>query len=205
MDKKQAVKVVAFAAMSDGCISKPNRKDRPNNNVNCYFRFGQVTPHEDFVRYINKHVSYFTGTREAYIEPSKGSKRKNKFFEICSKRHPMLTKMYDRLYIMGHKTIDPHYLTLLDWEALAILFMSDGHGRFKGKTSDFTLNLCRLSYAEQGLLKKHLKAKLDLDWNINKNSKYYCLRLANKDFNKFKEGIEEYILPSFKYKLYPND
>jgi len=203
MDKRQATKIVAFATMSDGNISRPNRKDRSNNNVQCYFRFGQVIGHEDFVDYIRTGVEYFTRGR-VYTYNRKGDRKD--FNEVVSNRHPTFTKLWERLYIMGHKTVDPHYLKDLDWEALAILFMSDGHGRFKGKTSDFTLNMCRLSYGEYGLLKKYLKKNLNLEWNINRSSgKYYVLRLLNSSFPRFEEGIKNYILPSFRYKLYPNE
>jgi hypothetical protein len=59
----------------------------------------------------------------------------------------------------------------------------------------------RLSYGDQFILKKALKEKLDLEWNINKHNQYYYLRLRCKDVQKFMEGISPYMKPSFSYKL----
>ena len=51
------------------------------------------------------------------------------------------------------------------------------------------------------LLKKALKDRLDLEWNINKHGKYYYLRLRCKDISKFMDAVRPHILPSFEYKL----
>jgi hypothetical protein len=51
------------------------------------------------------------------------------------------------------------------------------------------------------LLKKALKDKLDLEWNINRNGKYYYLRLRSKDNGKFINNIRPFITESFKYKV----
>lgn len=64
-----------------------------------------------------------------------------------------------------------------------------------------TLNLKRLSYGDQFILKKALKDNLDLEWNINKNGKYFYLTLRTKDHKKFFKEIEPFITNSFKYKI----
>ncbi|MNY53507.1 hypothetical protein D3C86_1892700 [compost metagenome] len=83
--------------------------------------------------------------------------------------------------------------------------MCDGClGKNNARENSFTttLNLCRLSYGDQLLLKKTLKDKFDLEWNVVKtNRKYFTLRLRSKDFDKFMKGIEPFVFESFKYKL----
>lgn len=205
MKKIQAIKVISFTAMSDGSLERRKRnkenKFTPKNNAN--FAFQQGISHTDFVEYVEKHLNYFTTVKKDITAKRSNGLEEN--LRIRSKVHPYFTKMHERLYIMGHKTVDPHYLKLMDWEALAILFMSDGCGHMDKRHSDgtpeFKLNMCHLTYGEYGLLKKTLKQYLDLDWNINKQGKYYVLRLASKDAIKFTEGIKPYLCDSFLYKL----
>ena len=123
---------------------------------------------------------------------------------IESKTHPKLTAIWERIYLNGHKVIDPHMLTLLDAEALAIIFMADG-GRYVDKRCDatpiYSLHTKGFSYGDNLMLKKALKEKLDLEFNINRHGKYWFLRLRAKDSAKFEKIVSEYVLPSFKYKL----
>lgn len=118
--------------------------------------------------------------------------------------HPKLTTIWDRVYIDGHKVIDPHMLTMLDAEALAIIFMADG-GRYVDKrcnaTPAYSLHTKGFSYGDNFLLKKALKEKLDLEFNVTRHGKYWYLRLRTKDSAKFEQLVEPYVLPSFMYKL----
>jgi hypothetical protein len=118
--------------------------------------------------------------------------------------HPKLTTIWDRVYIDGHKVIDPHMLTMLDAEALAIIFMADG-GRYVDKrcnaTPAYSLHTKGFSYGDNFLLKKALKEKLDLEFNVTRHGKYWYLRLRTKDSAKFEQLVESYVLPSFMYKL----
>jgi hypothetical protein len=71
------------------------------------------------------------------------------------------------------------------------------------------LHMNRLSYGDQWFLKKCLKDKLDLEFNINKqfyrDRTYYYLRLRNKDSIKFMDGIKPYMKESFMYKFYNSE
>src|SRR5690606_36116496 len=123
--------------------------------------------------------------------------------------HPFFNKIRDRIYTEKYKGVDPHALKLLDYEALSFLYMSDGSLKkdfrpeigMVNPSYEVTLNLKRLSYGDLYILKKALKDTLDLEWNINKNGKYYYLRLRRKDFWKFMNEISQYITNSFKYKI----
>ncbi len=121
-----------------------------------------------------------------------------------SKTHPKLTTICERIYIDGKKVIDPHMLTLMDAEALAIIFMADG-GRYVDKrcnaTPSYKLHTKGFSYGDNWLLKKAIKEKLDLEFNINRHGKYWFLSLRSKDSAKFEEIVSPYVLPSFSYKL----
>jgi len=121
-----------------------------------------------------------------------------------SKTHPKLTTIWERVYIDGHKVIDPHMLTLLDEEALSIIFMADG-GRYVdprcNATPAYSLHTKGFSYGDNFLLKKALKEKLDLEFNVHRHSKYWFLTLRSKDSKKFEQLVGPHVLSSFDYKL----
>ena len=126
-------------------------------------------------------------------------------FRLESANHPKLTTIHERIYIDGKKVIDPHMLTLLDAEALSIIFMADGSRVYDKRSPDakpnITLNTKGFSYGDNWLLKKEIKEKLDLEFNVNRQNNYWYLRLRAKDVDKFDSIVEQHMLPSFMYKL----
>lgn len=197
-DKKRLTKLVSFLVMGDGSVYK-------NRGVgNCLFSLSVTEDHEDFIEYAKSILDNITSSKVLLYKRDYPCKNMLKLYTPV---HPYFNSIRDRIYIDSYKSIDHHALKLLDFEALAILYMSDGclgkyvkDGIIKGYT--VTLNLCRLSYGDFFILKKALKELLDLEFNIVKTGgKYFTLRLRSKDFNKFFEGITPYILPSFMYKV----
>jgi hypothetical protein len=124
---------------------------------------------------------------------------------LSSKGHPKLTTIRDRIYIDGRKVIDPHMLTMMDAEALAIIFMADGSRVYDKRSPNakpnITLNTKGFSYGCNFLLKKAIKETLDLEFNIQRQNNYWYLRLRAKDVDKFDELVSPFVLPSFNYKL----
>jgi hypothetical protein len=123
---------------------------------------------------------------------------------LTTRTHPIYTQMRDRFYTNSYRGIDPHYLKMLDEEYLAILYMDDG-SCYKDKRCNATprvsLNTKRLSYGDSLLLKKALKEKLELEFNIHRHNKFYYLSLRAKDYDKFVNMVHPYILNCFQYKL----
>ena len=124
---------------------------------------------------------------------------------LRSKSHPKLTQIRERIYIDNHKVIDPHMLTMLDAEALSIIYMADGSCVYDKRSPDakpnVTLNTKGFSYGDNLILKKEIKEKLNLEFNIQRQNQYWYLRLRAKDVESFFSQIEEFVTPSFSYKL----
>lgn len=204
-DKKELVKLLSYIVMGDGGLYK--RKDCKNY----FFAMNMVKDNEDYIDWCKEVIENITGCskKDRADYNIDGCTRKPQV-RLESKTHPELTKIWERVYTDKYKGIDPHALKLLDFEALAILYMCDGSmvidqpNEKKGLVNpsyNITLNLKRLSYGDLFILKKALKEYLDLEWNINKQNQYYYLRLRTKDVDKFMEGVAPYIFPSFHYKL----
>lgn len=197
-DKKELIKLISFITMGDGSVY------RNRGAGNCLFSFSQTEDHKDFVDYVGSIISNITSYKVVVDE--REAPRKS-LLKLYTPVHPYFNKLRDRIYVDSYKSIDPHALKMLDFEALAILYMCDGClGKSMNSNGSVartvTLNLCRLSYGDQLLLKKALKEKLDLEWNVVKTGgKYLTLRLRMKDFDKFMHGIEPYMQESFRYKL----
>lgn len=205
MDKKQLTKLVSYFTLGDGGVY------RTTETGNAKFVMNMKKEHKDYIDWVDSTLSEFVGTKQYDRADynTDGCNRKEQI-RLESKTHPFLTTLRDRIYIDGYKGIDPHSLKLLDWEAMAILFMCDGSlvedkpnpvKRLINSSWNLTLNMKRLSYGDQLLLKKTIKEVLDVEFNINRQNQYYYLRLRTKDVEKFCKGVEPYMKDSFKYKI----
>lgn len=190
MDKKRLTKLIAFLAMSDGSLIMHE------GCVNASFALTLSDRNEDLIDFAGNLMN----------EIGVGWKKKptgGKYARLSSKTHPFLTTLWNRTYQMGRKVPSPHDFKLLDWEAMAILFMCDGNIQWGGGRQYPMLNLCRWSYAELCWVKQQIKERLGIDTNVYKCGKYYRLGVPAKDCDAFFEGVRPFVLPSFSYKL-PN-
>jgi hypothetical protein len=209
-DKKQLIKLLSFFVMGDGGVYRKS----PGPKANCFFCMNMKAENKDYIDWVVDVISNVTSVscKERKMSNRDGFTRKPQF-TVTSKSHPIFTKIREQVYTENYKGISSHYLKLIDGEALAILYMCDGNlfiekpGRVPRLLNDsynVTLNLKRLSEGDLILLKKILKVKFNLDFNILKQGKYRYLRLRCKDVLAFMHLVSPYILPSFRYKLIPS-
>lgn len=199
-DKKQLTKLISYMIMGDGGVYNYTK------NGNATFIMNMVEKNEDYVIYCKSILENITSCKIAKVQ-KEGNRQPQ--LRLSTMAHPFFNTMRERIYVENYKSIDHHTLKLLDYEALAFLYMSDGSlGKYLrpeigmiNPSCKITLNLKRLSYGDLFILKKALKDYLDLEWNIHKHGKYFFLTLRMKDVRKFIDGITPYILPSFLYKV----
>jgi len=202
-DKKQLVKLISYMSTFDGGLYVVNRKDRSNKNVNAQFIMNMRAENLDYIKWVQTVLENITGTelvlRKDYN--TDGYQRATQM-RLYSKRHPFLTKIRDRIYIDNHKVIDPHMLKLMDAEALAIIFMTDGSSKLaQGKYPDISLSTHGHSYADNMSISKAIYDKLGIRSNINRNKQYYYLRIKSSDVQLFIDTVLPYMKESFLYKL----
>lgn len=209
LNKKELVKLISYIVMGDGGLYFPSKR---TDGTNAQFIMNMKEENKDYIFFCKDVLEQLTGCRIAERKDYNvdGCVRKPQL-RLESNRHPLLTQIHSRVYTGKYKGIDPHALKMLDAEALAILYMCDGSfviekpNPKKGLVNEsynVTLNMKRLSYGDLFILKKALKEKLDLEFNINRQNEYYYLRLRVKDFNKFMEMVAPHVLPSFQYKIH---
>jgi hypothetical protein len=206
-NNKQATKIVAASLLGDGNIH------RENGTKNGRFSLTQIPKHADHVEYVAQFLEPITRLRR-YEQPPVDKvimgkqSRSNGRYSIISMNHPFYTAIYNRWYGTGRKAIDPHYLTLLDFEMLAIWYQQDGSLGVRGSnihriplfmTDNFT-------YAEVQLLSRAVYERLNIITTLRKERKqngeyYYRLRVSAKSTELFVDKIRPYVQPSFQYKL----
>lgn len=108
---------------------------------------------------------------------------------------PCFTKIYNQFFRDRKKCI-PANLKLTG-RILAFWFMDDGS---KSRNSVY-LNTQKFLKSEQVYLQNKLEQDLGLKSTLNKDKKYYRLRIRTESMKIFKQLIKPYLLPSFNYKL----
>ncbi len=188
-------RLYAFS-MFDGCILK-------NNSL----VVNMLEENEDYIDYviqslIDVPVGYLKTRPDIYSKD--GFSRKQQI-RLQSKSHPIFEKIRNRIYIDGRKVVDPHMLTMMDEEMLAIMFMADGSRcvdkRWAGSKSSYRLHLNNLSYGDLILIKNSLKKEFGLEVNTRKKGMRYDLAIPTFHSDLFEEIVQYNILPSFQYKI----
>jgi hypothetical protein len=191
MNKRQLIKYISAFAMGDGGVYYSGK--------DCRFVANQIEENRDYIEWRADVLSNLTKVN-LHISKQEGKKP---LLCTTTRAHPVYTKVRERLYIGAYKSVDPHYLKLLDWDMLAILYQDDGSLNRDSRCDsvDVRLNTKRLSYGDSLLLKQALKEKLELEFNINRHYNRYFLRLRTKDNEAFFDNVSPHIFESFKYKL----
>ena len=115
-------------------------------------------------------------------------------YRFTTKSLPELTEIYRKFYVTGKKII-PDNLTLHPL-SLAIWFMDDGSKSYRA----IYLNTQKFNVTEQQNLASLLRQQFNIKTSLNKDKKYYRLRIAVSSVSKFLEIIKPYLLPMFCYK-----
>jgi hypothetical protein len=201
-DKKRLYKLMAYIIMGDGGVYKVNGRNKPIT----YCKFIMNHTSLEYCNFVTNIVNNITSckiyNRKDYNIDDCDRKIQ---YRIESHQHPFFQHMRDRIYHNGYKSIDSHYLKMLDGESLSILYMCDGNISYKDNAiSSINLNLKRLTEGDLKLFANYLKKILNIDSTINKQSKYFYIRISANSYFNFINIISPYILNDFKYKL-PNE
>lgn len=201
MDKRELYGLLYAFTMGDGSIFYTNKQAK-----NPIFIANTITDNRDYVTWRASILEHFTKVRVYDIDQSHRN-RKN-LLRTVTNTHPVYTKIHNRLYATGRKSIDPHQLKFMSWQFLAILYMDYGSVRKDTRcnaTPQVQIATKKFSYAENMSIKLAIKEKLGIDFNVRKQSYrdkiYWYLVLPTKQYMSFIENIRPYIFDSFNYKV----
>ena len=109
-------------------------------------------------------------------------------------QYPELTELYRGFY-QGREKIFP-YLEL-DSLMIAMWFMDDGHKSYR----TYYLNTQQFNYLSQKKLIEMLKNQYRIDSSLNRDKKYYRIRIKQNSAKIFYDIISDYVISSMRYKL----
>lgn len=198
---KELTKIVAASLLGDGHVTKET------GNSNSHYELSQVITHADYIYQMRDRLSELTkiviDTRSFPNMVGAQDQLKLRTMSI-----PFYSRYRDRMYGTGVKTVDPHYLTLIDAEFMAIWYMEDGSFAINTSNSQESVYLYTdsFSYGDNDLLRRAIIEKTGFVFNIhqrkNKNGLIrYRLYLYKKQNAAFIDYVRPFILPSFSYKL----
>lgn len=197
LNRNEVKSAIIGMVMGDGCLSMRHEGDKANAHL-------QMNQSDNQLEYLLWKKAIIDNVTESTLNiinyTSSLDKKPYTMYHLGSRVHPMFTKLYKRFYHEKHKVVDEYLVKMITPLALSILFMDDGtRCSFKGRDDSFFLCVQSFDYANQLLIKKSLKIKFDLDWNINrvgtskKGTILYRLRLANRHNQKFTDIVIPYI------------
>lgn len=115
-------------------------------------------------------------------------------YRFFTKQNPEITNLLNMFYIKGKKIV-PQDLKL-DSIILAIWFMDDG----SKSGSNVYLNSQQFSLADQNRLLRKLR-EIGLKARLNRDKKYYRIRILSESVPEFNRIINTHIIPSMRYKM----
>jgi hypothetical protein len=116
-------------------------------------------------------------------------------YRFFTKQDQEFTKIYNEFYKNNRKVIPKEFV--LDPVILAIWYMDDGS---KSRDCDIYLNTQQFSMNDQNILLNKLR-EIGVTARLNKDKKYYRIRILKESIADFMRTIEPYIIPSMRYKL----
>lgn len=116
-------------------------------------------------------------------------------YRFSTQSLPILTPFYNQFFMEGKKVV-PNNLKL-DALSLTVWFMDDGS---KSRSSVY-LNTQQFSTEEQFRLINFLDDQFGIKSTLNKDKKYFRIRIRTQSMKIFIKLVENIILPEFRYKL----
>ena len=198
MDKKYITKMMSFLCMSDAALTMHKEC------INTSYHISQTKGKDGLICLSALLLDELRIGYKITEYQIKGSD--TVYTRLSSRVHPFLTKLWNRIYMDGRKVLDPHAFKQLDWEAMSVLYMSDGNiqGHKGSPRHSAMINLCRLSYAELMWFRAQVFERLDLLGNVYKCGKYYRFGFRYDESDIFFEKIRPFMLEEYMYKL-PNE
>ena len=116
-------------------------------------------------------------------------------YRFNTRQHDELTSLYNTFYIAGSKRV-PRDIAL-DPLMLAVWYMDDGS---KCRASDVYINTQQFTVNDQMKCAELLK-KLGIESRLNRDKKYWRIRIKKSSLPRFFSLIRPYVIPSMMYKI----
>ena len=160
---------------------------------NAFLEVNHSFSEKDYVDWKYNHLKEFVKS----VPKSRKGNGKRVAYRFYTRQMPDLTIFFQEFYD-NKKKIIPSWLKLNPL-ILAVWFMDDGHKSYK----TYYLNSQQFSLEHQKFLIK-LLLDLGIKSTLNKDKKYFRIRIKQESAQRFKNLISRFIIPKMKYKLGDN-
>lgn len=190
--------------LSDGHInniSKGNKSIKGlNTTANSRFYLKQSIKHSEYLLYVYSLLCHYC------ISPPrlKKSYLKGKLFyalEFYTRSLPCFTLLRNKFYLNRTKIMPKDLYDLLNYEGIAHIIMCDGAFQ---KGGGIALNLQNFTLYELIYFVNILNIKFNLDCTLHKSRNQYVVYIRVASVKKLYKEIEQFIVPSMKYKFEKN-
>jgi len=193
--RKREKSILIALAIGDGHLYRDRRYK------SCSLMIRHSAKQEDFIIYKRDLLHSIIGGKKPKLNYGNNNGYPGIHF---SKAHNYFRIIRNWLYKDNRKVISRYLLDKLTLEAIAIWYMDDGglstkkrNGRIKAY--ELFLNT-HLSKRENQIIIDYFKEVWNVQFHQVKNKSSYRLRMSTREIRKFLPMIEEYIIPSMKYK-----
>ncbi|MEK9194737.1 MAG: LAGLIDADG endonuclease [Patescibacteria group bacterium] len=116
-------------------------------------------------------------------------------YRFYTRQHPEITELFRKFYRNGRKIIPDDIQ--VNAVALAVWYMDDGS---QCRTSDVYLNTQQFTEKDQIRLIQ-LLSRMGIESRMNRDKIYWRLRIIKSSLPRFRELIQDYIIPELRYKI----
>lgn len=181
--------ILVGSLLGDGTLRKQGSR------LNALFEVNHSFEHKKYVDWKWHHFQDYV----LAAPKSRSGKGARVAYRFTTQSLPVFTEYYHQFYEYGKKRI-PVDLRV-DALSLTVWFMDDGT-RIR---SAYYLNTQQFSLEDQKRLQKILLKRFGLNSALNKDKKYFRLRITSESSIRMQKIIEPYVVPILRYKLLTND
>ncbi len=179
--------------LGDLCIEKIS--------VNARLKFSQGAVHKNYLEHLYNLFEEYCGSEPKFFDMQASKVTGMIYSRVTFNTYslPCFNKFYDLFYPEGKKIIPQNMGELLTPSGLAYWICDDG---CLNKTNGCVL-LCTdcFTLAEVTLLANILNAKWNLECTINKNTKYYRIRIPKRSLPKLQLLLKDIMPACMLYKI----
>lgn len=180
-----------------GCLLGDGYIRKINNRQNAFLEINHSIKAKDYVDWKYEILKNLVLSKPKIRFQNKNfPKQAYRFF---TRQHPFFTELWKKFYFKKGKII-PKDFKITPF-ILAIWYMDDGS---KTNKNDVYLNCQQFDLKSQKRLLHQLRL-FKIKARINKDKKYFRIRIKKESLKDFFQLIKPYIHPSMKYKLLIDD
>lgn len=180
--------------LGDGHITK-----RRGPGCECQLYVGHGQKQSEYLNFKYNTMSRFVSGRTYKLYHTLKNGKTYQTVNFITRKNPLFSKLRDEFYPNDIKILPDNFEEIVNERILAIWYMDDGY-KYKNK-NNLEIHTQNFSHDDQIRIIKTLKAKFGIESHIRTlRTRQEIIFIPSKSCKKFLSSIDEYIIPSMRYK-----